>query len=249
MTRLPDGFLDRPFAHRALHGPGRPENSSEAISAAIEAGYGIEIDVQMTADAVAFVFHDYALDRLTGAEGYIQHKSAADIAARPLLGGDTAPPELDEVLALVAGKVPLVIEIKDQDGAMGTHVGALETKVASALNGYVGPVAVMSFNPNSMLAMKDAAPHIPRGLVTDPFEAGDWATVPASRRASLAALTDLDRVDPAFISHKAADLGSPHVARIKALPLPVLCWTIKSPAQEAEARKIADQITFEGYLA
>ena len=249
MTQLPDGFLDRPFAHRALHGTGRPENSREAIAAAIEAGYGIEIDVQMTADAVAFVFHDYALDRLTGADGYIQHKDAADITARPLLGGETAPPTLDEVLDQVAGQVPLMIEIKDQDGAMGPHAGRLEAKVADALATYAGPVAVMSFNPHSMIAMKDAAPHIPRGLVTDPFEAGDWVTVPASRRASLAALTDLDRVDPAFISHKAADLGSSHVARVKAVPLPVLCWTIKSPAQEAEARKIADQVTFEGYLA
>ena len=76
---LPDGFLDRPFAHRALHGAGRPENSLSAVRAAVEAGYGIEIDVQLSRDGAAMVFHDYALDRLTGERGPVRMRSAAEL--------------------------------------------------------------------------------------------------------------------------------------------------------------------------
>ena len=122
---LPRGFVDLPLAHRALHdvAQGRPENSRAAIRAAIEAGYGIEIDVQLSADGAAMVFHDYALDRLTHDSGAVRLRSAADLKAVPLKGGDEGIPDLPEVLQLVAGQVPLLIELKDQDGAMGTNLG------------------------------------------------------------------------------------------------------------------------------
>ena len=132
---LPAAFLERPIAHRALHGPGRPENSRAAIRAAVAAGYGIEIDVQPSADGVAMVFHDADLDRLTGTAGPIRGRTAADLARLPLHGGDEGIPTLAEVLALVAGRVPLLVEIKDQDGALGPGVGALEAATAAACAG------------------------------------------------------------------------------------------------------------------
>lgn len=254
---LPDGFFDRPFAHRALHGPGRPENSRAAIQAAVEAGYGIEIDVQRSADGAAMVFHDYALERLTGETGSVQMRTAAELASIPLLGGPAGAkpgpkpgaPTLPEALALVAGRVPLVIEIKDQDGAMGPAVGALEEAVAAALSGYRGPVAVMSFNPHSVAAMARLAPGVPRGLTTCAWLADDWPTIPAARRNALADIPDFDRVGASFISHDRAALEASVVAGLKARGIPVLCWTIRSTEQEDAARRVADQITFEGYAA
>ncbi|MEO1798335.1 MAG: glycerophosphodiester phosphodiesterase family protein [Pseudomonadota bacterium] len=246
---LPEGFFACPFAHRALHGPGRPENSREAILAAVEAGYGIEIDVQLSFDHQAMVFHDYGTRRLTGAGGTVQTRSAKELSALPLLGGPTGAPTLPEALALVAGRTPLLIEIKDQDGAMGPNVGTLEAAVAEALTTYEGPVALMSFNPHAVAALKALAPSVPRGLTTCAFTAEDWPTVPATRRAELVEVPDYRAVGADFISHDRHDLTSPHVARLKASGASVCCWTIRSPEEEAEARRVADQITFESYPA
>ncbi|MEO0487850.1 MAG: glycerophosphodiester phosphodiesterase family protein [Pseudomonadota bacterium] len=246
---LPAGFFDRPFAHRALHGPGRPENSREAILAAVEAGFGIEVDVQRTADGQAVVFHDYGLKRLTGTDGTVQTTDADALARIPLLGGPTGAPPLDEVLTLVAGRVPLVIEIKDQDGAMGPNVGALEAEVAQAIAGYTGPLAVMSFNPHSVARMAELAPDVPRGIVTCAFTLKSWPVVPTPRRLELAGIPDFDRVGACFISHDHRSLGSSKaVARLKAQGVPVLCWTIRSEDEARAARQVADQITFEGYM-
>ena len=137
MTRppLPDAFLGPPIAHRALHdvSAGRPENSLSAVQAAIAVGYGIEIDLQLTADGAAMVFHDYGLKRLTGRDGTVRQRTAADLSAIPLAGGDGETiPTLAEVLDRVAGQVPLLIELKDQDGAMGDRIGPLEAATAAA---------------------------------------------------------------------------------------------------------------------
>lgn len=153
--QLPAAFLDRPIAHRALHDTrrGRPENSIEAISAAIQAGYGIEIDLQLSSDGEAMVFHDYDLSRLTTQTGAVRELSAAQLADIQLRHGQESVPTLAQVLKLVAGKTALLIEVKDQDGAMGPDVGALEAAAVRALDGYIGPVALMSFNPHSVAAL------------------------------------------------------------------------------------------------
>ena len=236
-------------SHRALHGPGRPENSLAAVRAAVAAGYGIEIDVQPSADAVAMVYHDDTLDRLTGAEGPVAARTAAELGAITLAGGDAGIPTLAEVLDAVAGRVALLIEIKDQDGAMGPGVGGLERAVARALEGYGGPVAVMSFNPHSVAAMAALAPEVPRGLTTYGWDDAEAQALPEARRAELAAIADFERVGASFISHDRRDLGAPRVAKLKARGVPVLCWTVRTAEQESQAREIADNITFEGYAA
>ncbi|MEL6914570.1 MAG: glycerophosphodiester phosphodiesterase family protein [Pseudomonadota bacterium] len=241
-------FWSRPFAHRALHGAGRPENSREAVLAAVEAGYGIEIDVQLSADGQAMVFHDYGTERLTGVAGTVRTRSADELAALGLLGGPSGAPTLGEVLELVAGRVPLLIEIKDQDGALGPDVGPLETAVAAALEAYEGPVAVMSFNPHAVAAMAEHAPAVPRGITTCAFSAEQWPTIPAARRAELAPIPDYARVGATFISHDHRDLGAEPVQRIKAAGATVASWTIRSPEEAARAREVAHQITFETYL-
>ncbi|NNE51463.1 MAG: phosphodiesterase [Sulfitobacter sp.] len=243
-------FLRRPFAHRGLHNveDGQPENSLAAFRAAIAGGYGIELDLQLSADGAAMVFHDYALDRLTHEKGAVRLRKAAELGATRLKGGDEGIPTLMEVLSLVAGRAPMLIELKDQDGGMGDDLGPLEAAVAAALADYEGPAAVMSFNPNSVARLAQLAPQVPRGIVTDPYRYNEWP-LPEATCDRLREIPDYDRVGATFISHDVNDLGRPRVAELKAAGASILCWTVRSALQEAEARRIVDNITFEGYAA
>ena len=248
---LPEAFLRVPLAHRALHdvGQGRAENSPAAIRAAIKAGYGIEIDLQQSADGAAMVFHDYDLGRLTGETGAVRCRPANELRDIALIsGGGDRVPDLPDVLSLVGGQVPLLIELKDQDGAMGPDVGPLEAAVAAALAGYGGPVAVMSFNPHSVAELARVLPGVARGLTTSDYRPDDWP-LSAERCAELREIPDYDRVGASFISHEVRDLTRPRVQALRAAGVPVLCWTVRSPKVEAEARRWADNITFEGYGA
>jgi glycerophosphoryl diester phosphodiesterase len=250
MTALADAFLAVPLAHRALHdvADARPENSRAAVRAAVAAGYGIEIDLQASRDGAAMVFHDYDLGRLTPETGPLRQHDAAQLARIPLTGGKEGIPDLPEILGLVAGRVPLLIELKDQHGGMGQTEGTLEAATAVALAGYAGPVAVMSFNPHMMMAMADRAPQVPRGLVTCAFAAADWPPLREETRARLRTIADYDAAGASFVSHAADDLDSPHLARLRAGGAAILCWTVRSREAEARARAVADTITFEGYL-
>ena len=151
---LPASFFARPFTHRALHDrkAGRVENSLKSIKAALDAGYGIEIDLQLSRDGQAMVFHDDLLDRLTGEAGPVRDRTRAELESIALTDDGGTIPALDTVLELVGGKVPLLIEIKDQDGAMGPDVGPLEKATCAALENYKGDVALMSFNPLNSIA-------------------------------------------------------------------------------------------------
>lgn len=237
-------LLARPVAHRGLWGPGRPENACAAARAAAEAGYGVEADLQLSSDGRAVVFHDERLDRLTPEAGAVRERTAAELAAIPLRGGAEGIPTLEAFLGALGGRVPLLLEIKDQDGALGPAVGALEAAVAEALRGCEGAVAVMSFNPHAVAAFGRAAPGVPRGLTSCAFGPCDWPRVPEPRRARLRALADLDETGAAFASHDRRDL-----ARAATLvgARPLLAWTIRSPAAERAARRYARQITFERY--
>ncbi|QUJ75929.1 phosphodiesterase [Sulfitobacter albidus] len=250
VTPLPDGFADRPFAHRALHDvtDGRPENSRAAIRAAIAAGYGIEIDVQLSGDGAAMVFHDYHLERLTDMQGAVQLHDSVALRAIPLRGGTEGIPDLAEVLTIIAGAVPLLIELKDQDGGMGPRIGRLEAAVAAALEGYAGDVALMSFNPHSVAEMQSLCPHLPRGLTTSAYRPADWPLSTATCD-TLREIPDYDRTGSVFISHEVDDLDRPRVAELKAQGAMISCWTVRSPEQDARARRIADTVTFEGYVA
>lgn len=251
MTRLPEAFLHLPIAHRALHdvADGRPENSRAAIRAGIAAGYALEIDLQLSRDGRAMVFHDYDLDRLTHRTGPVRQCDAATLHAIGLRGGDEGIPSLAEVLHIVAGRVPILIEMKDQNGRMGDTDGTLEAAATQDLTGYTGPVALMSFNPHMVRRVAGLAPGIARGLTTCAFAAGNWPLLPAATLDRLRGIPDYDAAGCGFISHQASDLDRPRVAELKARGAAVLCWTIRSAAQEAKARERADNITFEGYRA
>jgi glycerophosphoryl diester phosphodiesterase len=247
--RLDLRFLDAPLAHRGLHDrdAGVIENSISAVRAAVDAGFGIEIDIQAASDATPMVFHDDTLDRLTGLTGPIVVQPVEKLEATALTGGSDPIHTLKDILSEVAGQVPLLIEIKDQDGALGPDMGALPKTTAAALADYDGPLAVMSFNPHAIADFAHHAPHIARGIVTDPFNANDWPHVSQHRRSQLRELPDVETLDLDFISHNVRDLSAPPVARVKRAGKPVFCWTVRDAQTEARARKIADNITFEGY--
>lgn len=248
---LPGAFLERPLAHRGLHdrAAGVVENSRAAVKAAVAAGYGVEIDLQLSADGEAMVFHDDDLDRLTNEVGAVRARTALELSRTDLLDGGETIPTLAEVLDLVRGRVPLLVEAKDQSGALAAVDGRLERRAARVLAAYDGPVAVMSFNPASVAAFAAAAPALPRGRVTMDFERGEWNAVDAGRRAALNRIDDLEALGCGFISHHHKDLASEEIRRVKMTGTPILCWTVRSAEEDAAARRHAANVTFEGYRA
>jgi glycerophosphoryl diester phosphodiesterase len=248
---LPPALLRLPIAHRALHdrNKGRVENSPLAILAAVTAGYAIEIDVQLSSDGQAMVFHDEDLSRLTGRDGWVKDHTAAELGQITLTDSTDTIPALPQVLAMISGRVPLLIELKDQTLTMGETDARLESAVAKALATYQGVVAVMSFNPHSVAHMARLAPHLPRGLTTSSYDHADWHPLDPATCDALRDIPDYDRTASGFISHQGNDLARPRVAELKSQGAAVLCWTIRSPEQEAMARNVAQNITFEGYAA
>ena len=231
--RRVDGLKPLPFAHRGLHGPGRPENSLAAFRAAIDAGHGIELDVRASRDGQAIVFHDADLDRLTGEHGPVTLRTAAELTTIPLRDGGETVPDLPTALTMIRGRVPLLIEVKAPEAT----VGPLCLSVFRALDGYPGPVGVMSFNPEVGRWFARHAPRVTRGLVVT--EAGK------RRRGRLRRRLALWRATPDFLAYDIRDLPSPFAARARARGLPVFTWTCRSAADQAKARLHADQIIHE----
>jgi glycerophosphoryl diester phosphodiesterase len=228
-TRL-DALFAKPFAHRGLHGAGVIENSRAAFQAAIAVGHGIELDVQASGDGEAIVFHDYELGRLTAAQGKLAGMTAAALAAIPLRGEREGLPRLVEILALIDGRAPLLIEVKSP----GRRVAALSGAVARALDSYLGPVAVMSFNPGVPRWFARHRPDVLRGLVVTEEGRPDRGRL--KRRLSLW----WSRAD--LLAYDIRDLPSAFAA---ASGLPVGTWTVRTEAQRATAARHADQIIYE----
>jgi glycerophosphoryl diester phosphodiesterase len=235
-----------PIAHRGLHdiAQGIVENSLSAFRAAIAAGYAIELDLQPSSDGEAVVFHDETLDRLTEASGKVSERGARELAQFKLDGtGDTIP-VLAQVLDLVAGRVPLLIEIKDWT----RRVGGLEARVAELLRHYNGPAAVQSFNPLSMRWFRDYAPVIPRGLLSTDYRT-PVPRLSGRARFMLRHLLTAPVIRPHFIAYdvRALPALAPRIAR--ALGLPLIAWTVASEQEWRIGARYADNIIFEGFRA
>ena len=233
----------QPFAHRGLHGSGRQggsvtENSRAAFQAALDQGLGIELDVRAAAGREAFVFHDADLDRLTDERGAIAKKMAHQLDLIKLKGCDETIPRLGEILTLVAGRVPILIEVKSESPSVnGVCIG-----IRRVLEGYLGPVAIMSFNPEIGRWFHRHARRYVRGLVvTEREEHGLVAKLKAwgLRRLSLW------RAKPDFLAYDISKLPSVFAAEQRARGLPVLTWTVRTADQEKTALLHADEIIFE----
>lgn len=219
----PDWLTAAPYAHRGLHGPDCPENSRAAFAAALAIGHGVELDVRLSSDGEAIVFHDDGLERLTGAKGRVAALTAAELGQIRLGNGETIP-LLNEILELIAGRAPILIELKAPRGAASRLCRAVER----ALSSYRGQAAIMSFNPwvSASFAGRTARP---RGLV-----------VSARDKKRIVRLAALLLARPDFVARDVRDLPLRRRHR-----LPLLTWTVRTPAEAALAERHADQIIHE----
>ena len=228
------------FAHRGLHGPDTgPENSLPAFAAAVAQGYGIECDVQLLADGAVAVFHDRELTRLTGRTGRIEAVSAPDLAGLRLVGTDAAVPLLESVLALVAGRVPLYLELKPQ-GPPGPLVAAVLARLA----GYPGPCLLASFDPWTLAAVARRAPGRIRCLIASDF-AGQ--SMPGCRRFCYRHLLHALIARPHCIAYDIRALPSVAVSLARCMGLPVLLWTVRSREDMDKVLRYGDTVVFEGF--
>lgn len=237
---IPDWLTRWEYAHRGLHGAGVPggipENSLAAAQTAIAAGMGIECDIQRSFDGWPMVFHDWDLDRLTGTMGQTGASAAADLRALRYIDSNQGPAGLDELLALIDGRVPVLIEIKSK---RGYDVETTCIKVVEALTHYAGNHAVMSFDPRVARWFRRNSAQTCVGLVMREDEHG-YTQKAWQRRLALWI------AKPDFLAYHIAALPSSWVAGLRAGGLPILTWTVNSPETRVRALAHADALISEG---
>ncbi|KQP15448.1 glycerophosphodiester phosphodiesterase [Methylobacterium sp. Leaf93] len=246
-SNAPAWLTATPIAHRGLHdrAAGIPENTLAAVKAAIAGGYAIECDVQLSADGEAMVFHDEALGRLTGAVALVAETRTDALRSLAVAGSPETIPTLPDTLATIAGRVPLVVEVKSRF----TGDLRLVERVAAIVSGYDGPVAVKSFDPALIVAFAALAPDIPRGIVGETAQDDPaYALMPESLRRSLSDLLHLGASRPDFLSWRVDDLPCAATYLCRHLgQMPVMTWTVRNPDQRQRAHEHADQMVFEGF--
>jgi glycerophosphoryl diester phosphodiesterase len=242
----PGWLTARPIAHRGLHGGGLVENTVGAARAAVERGFALECDVQLSADGEAMVFHDWTLDRLTEATGPVAAKTSTELQAVRMRGTAEPIPTLRQLLATIAGQVPLFVEVKSRfDGAP-----RLVEAVGRELTAYLGPVAVMSFDPKVVEAAHALRPPRPVGIVAEVFgDTEGWAGLSAFDKWQLTNLNHAYATRPDFVAYNVKHLPSIPAETLKAQRgLPILTWTVRSEADREVAAKHADQVIVEGFV-
>jgi glycerophosphoryl diester phosphodiesterase len=246
--RAPDWLTARPVAHRGLHDISRGivENMPAAVEAAIAGNFAIEVDIQLSADGEAMVHHDHALGRLTEGSGPLIEKTAAEL--RAIRFKDTAERmmSLGDLCAMVAGRAPLVIEVKSYfDGDR-----KLVKRMAEVLSTYSGPAVGMSFDPDQVLALREIIPSRARGIVAQrTYEDEYWAYLSPAQRDSMLYLRHGFQTRPHFVAFKVDHLPAPApwIAR-NVFGCALLGWTVRTPGQRARAAQYADQMIFEGFV-
>lgn len=224
-------LFEAPVAHRGLWSPkGAPENSLAAFRLAMDAGYGIELDVRLSADGVPMVFHDGGLERMIGRQGRLSDHAAAELSAMRLRDSREPIPRLSEVLECIGGEVMLHIEIKSRPG----QEGPLDEAVAALTDRYTGPFAIIGFNPLSHAWWGEHRAAVLRGL--DVLKAEDIDP-------------NLTIARPHFLALEKGIVASPTAVGARARGFPMIAWTVRSEAEAAEAEPFVDNIIFEGYRA
>lgn len=243
-------LLARPVAHRGLHDGNRTivENTIAAAEAAIARRFAIECDVQCTADGQFVVFHDYDLERLTNGSGPLAARTASELRGLQFRNGSGHIPTLEEFLAIIDGRTPLVVEIKS-DFVGNTRPVARLSQIIAATN---TQVALKSFDPAIMAYLRQnqgvlGMNHVPLGMVAEAsYDHPEWEKLSAPVRTSLTHFLHWEKTRPDFLSWNIADLphATPNLLR-KALDVPVMTWTVRTQAQRVTVMQWADQIVFE----
>ncbi|MFA5955845.1 glycerophosphodiester phosphodiesterase family protein [Hyphomicrobium sp.] len=239
----------RPFAHRGLHDAKRGiiENTGPAFEAAIAGGYGIECDIRPIKRGVPIVFHDETLQRLVAARGAIADLKESDLKTLRYRDGETPILTLAALLDLVAGQVPLLIEIKSEWQPPEKNFIA---SVASQVSKYPGPVALMSFDPAVMAAIRTAAPEILRGIISGSYAGAGWwpRKIGKARSDALRDLLESGPAAPDFYAYEVDALPTPVTEFVRRTSgLPVFTWTVRTAKQRRIAETWADAMIFEGF--
>lgn len=236
-------FCHTRFAHRGLHSNDSavPENSLAAFRRAREYGYGVELDVQFTADRQIVVFHDNTLTRICGVDRRVDEMTYAELQSLQLLGSDQYIPLLDEVLEVLVD-VPLLCEFKPMRSYTDT---TLCEAALSHLQQYKGPWCVESFNPFMMRWFRKNAPEVRRGILSKRFEKGE---VEPALRSPLSALMANFLCRPDFIAYQHTDHSQPFFRFCRLFRPTTMAWTIRTQQEEDRAKVRFDTIIFEGYL-
>jgi glycerophosphoryl diester phosphodiesterase len=247
-TATPDWLVARPIAHRGLHdaASGLIENTAGAVRAAIAGGYGIEIDLQISSDGEAMVYHDAVLGRLTEGDDRLDRLSAAALKRVAFRNSDERMMTLGDLCDLVGGRATMLLELKSRfDGD-----GRLPARVAAVLAGYRGPAAPMSFDPAQLAQLRQSAPRLLRGLVAAKYRPHPyWDQMPPWLRYGMGSLLPAAlTARPHFVAYAIDDLPAfaPWCAR-HVLCLPLLTWVVRTEAERQRAARAADQIIFEGF--
>jgi len=244
-----DWLTARPIAHRGLHdaASGVIENTASAVAAAIDNHYGIEVDLQVSADGEAMVHHDDCLGRLTEGGGRLSGMSAAQLQEVRFRATTDRMLTLGELCDLVRGRVTLVLELKSAFD--GDQRVALRT--AHVLKGYDGPVAAMSFDPALVRALEVAAPWLTRGITAmGQYDDPEWAPLSRWQKLTFPYLLQSPRSRPQFVAYALDDLPAPAPALARTLfGLPLLAWVARNEDERVRAARNADQMIFEGFHA
>lgn len=230
-----DWIKERPVAHRGYHDMNNQvwENTLSAFSRAVDAGFAIECDIQLSSDSVPMVFHDHDLQRLCGLKGEVRERTAAELGMLSIGGTADRIPTLKQMLALVKGRVPLVIELK---GISAEEDDGLAEAVLDVLEGYDGKVALMSFDHWLLKDLKSLDCPYPVGLTA---EGADPERFFAHDEAMQ---LELD-----FVSYCAPHLPNSFVTALREKGIPVITWTVRDEIMREHTYKYADQMTFEGF--
>jgi glycerophosphoryl diester phosphodiesterase len=244
-----DAAFLKPIAHRGLHDParGRIENSAAAFEAAIAHGYGIECDLRPAACGTPMVFHDETLARLVESPGPLNALDAAALKRLRYRGDNSPLVEFAALLELTAGREPLLVEIKSEweptDKRFLQGIAALSTA-------YKGPLALMSFDPAVMTAIRELAPGVPRGIVSGLYEGPGWwrDKLDEKRAYALSHFLESRPAAPDFYAYDVKALPTPVTRFVReVLGLPLFTWTVRTPEQRKIAERWADAPVFEGY--
>jgi glycerophosphoryl diester phosphodiesterase len=235
-----------PIAHRGLWAEETsPENSLGAFQAACAAGYAIELDVQLSADGEAVVFHDATLERMAGVDGRVCDHTSDDLGRMRLAGTDETIPTLADALALVGHKAMVHIEIKSAFG----QVGRLERRVCEVLIDHHGPTCVIGFNPYSHAWFAEHHPKVLRGLDSYSYRDGDARHLAPELRKSFARLEHVQIAKPHFLALSLDMLPNAKADNLRAKGMPVVAWTIRRPDQWDAVKSHCDNMIFEGFAA
>ncbi len=241
--RRMDKFKSTKYAHRGLHGEGACENSLTAFARAVEAGFGIELDIRLSREGRLVVFHDDTLTRVAGVEKKVADLTVDELRLVRLGDTDDYVPTFREVLDLVGGRVPLLIEIK-----MGVGEDAVAKRFLEEIEGYEGDYIVESFNPSALRTVREARPDVMVGFLSMKYSSIEKFRTQAVYRCLEGLLANF-LFRPNFIAYEKGAVDKLSLRLIKKIFSPVmLAWTVRSPEEEAASAKLFDSVIFENYI-